>query len=279
VPRARHEFAVQRNLHHQNYPVPEPFLLEESCEHFGGPFLIMEELEGQTFYDNLLYFTWMMWPRTAAMAAMHARLHNLPTDGFPAPNGPFLDRRLQEMLTLIQDYRLEGLRQGWEWLAANRPPAPATPRILHLDYHPLNLLCGWYPSLSVLDWTESDLGDPHADVATSLMLMACCSAGEPNAWERLTLPIARWVVSRWYLRAYCQRIRLDRSILVYYQAMAALKRLCGYGRWLQASPLSTGCKPASIRYLNPSHLQVLQNYFRAHARILQRAPILQTGRN
>ena len=47
--------------------------------------------------------------------------------------------------------------------------------------------------MHVLDWSEADLGDPHADVATSLMLMRCCSAKEPNAWERLTLPLARWL--------------------------------------------------------------------------------------
>jgi aminoglycoside phosphotransferase (APT) family kinase protein len=265
VPRARHEFAVQRHLHRLNYPVPEPFILEESCSLFGGPFLIMEELPGQILPDNLLYFTWMIWPRSAAMAAMHARLHRLPTEGFPSPPGAFLARRLDEMRALIREYRLDGLLRGWEWLASHCPPPPATPCILHLDYHPFNLLCGWFPALSVLDWTEADVGDHHADVATSLMLMRCCSAGKPNAWERLTHPIARRLISRWYLRSYAQRIPLNRDVLDYYRSLAALKRLCGYGRWLRAGPLSTGCKPSSIHYLNPHHLKVLQNYFRRYS--------------
>jgi aminoglycoside phosphotransferase (APT) family kinase protein len=264
VPRAAHEFAVQRYLHGHDYPVPQPFLLEETCEVFGGPFLLMEKISGQTFYDNLLYFTWMMWPRCAAMARLHARLHQLPTEGFPSPPGPFLTRRLDEMSGLIRDYDLRGLRSGWDWLTANQPPS-ATPRILHLDYHPFNLLCGWYPAMHVLDWSEAELGDPHADVATSLMLMRCCSAKEPNAWERLTLPLARWLVSRWYLRVYRWQIPLDRGTLAYYQAMAALKRLCGYGRWLRAGPLSTGCKPTSIRYLNRRHLKGLQDYFQKYS--------------
>jgi aminoglycoside phosphotransferase (APT) family kinase protein len=166
---------------------------------------------------------------------------------------------------MIRDFGLNGLALGWKWLAAHLPPAPAKTSILHLDYHPMNMLCGWFPALSVIDWTEADVGDLHADVATTLMLIACCSAGEPNAWERLTLPIARTFVSRWYLRSYRKRIHLDAKILAYYQALAALKRLCGYGRWLEASPLSTGCKPASLRYLNASHVQGLQAYFRRFA--------------
>jgi aminoglycoside phosphotransferase (APT) family kinase protein len=265
LPRARHEFAVQRHLHNLDYPVPEPFLLEESCALFGGPFLIMEEMAGQTLYENLLFFSWMMWPRSAAMAAMHSRLHRLPIDGFPRPPGPYLTRRLDELRSLIRKYRLDGLLPGWKWLADHRPPPPVTPCILHLDFHPFNLLCGWFPSLSVLDWTEADVGDHHADVATSLMLMSCCSAGKPNAWERFTLPVARRLVSNWYLRSYAKRIPLDRGVLDYYRAVAALKRLCGYGRWLRASPLSTGCKPSSIHYLNARHLETLQDYFRQYS--------------
>jgi aminoglycoside phosphotransferase (APT) family kinase protein len=277
LPRARHEFAVQRHLHNLDYPVPEPFLLEESCALFGGPFLIMEEMAGQTLYDNLLYFTWMMWPRSAAMAAIPSRLHRLPIDGFPSPPGPYLSRRLDEMRLLIREYRLDGLLAGWNWLAEHRPPPPVAPCIMHLDFHPFNLLCGWFPSLSVLDWTEADVGDHHADVATSLMLMNCCSAGEQNGWERLTLPVARRLVSNWYLRSYAKRIPLDRGVLDYYRAVAALKRLCGYGRWLRAGPLSTGCKPTSIHYLNARHLETLQNYFRQYSGVAAALVQPQTG--
>ena len=262
LPRARHEFAVQKHMHALGYPVPEPLLLEENCNLFGGPFLIMERLPGQTFYRNLLYFSWMMWPRSAGMAAMQARLHALPTDGFPAPPGPFLERCLDEMRRLIRHYGLDGLVPGWDWLAAHRPPPPVRASILHLDYHPWNLLCTRFPGLSVLDWTEADVGDPHADVGTSLMLMHCCSAGQPTStWERTMLPIGRFLTTYWYLNSYRKRAALDRWTLAYYRGLATLKRLCGYGRWLRATPLSTGCKPASLRYLNPHHLETMQDYF------------------
>src|SRR5207245_3467706 len=48
LPRARHEFTVAQRLAELGYPVPEPVLLEEGCDLFGGPFLIMEQVPGPT---------------------------------------------------------------------------------------------------------------------------------------------------------------------------------------------------------------------------------------
>jgi aminoglycoside phosphotransferase (APT) family kinase protein len=261
VPRARHEFAVQQHMRRRGYPVPQALLLEDRCDLFGGPFLIMEQLPGPIFFKYLSFYWWMMWPRSAGMAAIHAQLHSMRVGNFPHPKAPYLSRKLKEMREMIGDFGLDGLLPGWKWLNDHRPPPPKRPCILHLDFHPLNLLCGRSPAFSVLDWTEADVGDYHADVGTSLMLMQCCSAGDPNVWERAWLPLARRLVSHWYRSAYGKRLPLDADKLAYYQALAALKRLCGYGRWLRATPLSTGCKPASIRYLNPAHLATLQNYF------------------
>src|SRR6266852_6877310 len=220
VPRALHEFEVQRHLHERGYPVPEPFLVEERCDLFGGPFLLMEQLTGTTLFKYLSFYWWMMWPRSAGMAAMQVRLHSLPIDGFPHPAGPYLPRTLEAIRGMIREYGLKGLLRGWEWLTANQPPSPVRPCILHLDYHPMNVLCGPFPKLAVLDWTEADVGDFHADVGTSLMLMRCCTAGEPNLWERCGLPLARALVIHWYLSSYHKRLPLDAGKLAYYRGLA-----------------------------------------------------------
>ena len=78
-----------------------------------------------------------------------------------------LDRHLETLRTAIARHDLTGLEHGLEWLKAKRPPEPAALSILHLDFHPLNLIVRPDGSLAVLDWTYADLGDPHADVATS----------------------------------------------------------------------------------------------------------------
>jgi aminoglycoside phosphotransferase (APT) family kinase protein len=122
--------------------------------------------------------------------------------------------------------------------------------------------------LTVLDWTEADVGDLHADVATSLMLMKCCAMPEVSGWRRRLLPVGRFFLWRRYYRGYKKWASLDRRKLSYYGALAALRRLCGYGRWLRASPLATGCKASSIKHLRPDHLRTFRDYFQARTGVV-----------
>jgi len=195
------------------------------------------------------------------MAALHARLHTLPCTGFPAPPGPFLSRCLDEMRALIHDHELHGLIPGLNWLSAQRPAGPESLSILHLDFHPLNLVHGRGYSLAALDWTEADVGDLHADIATTLMLLDCCPVGAANYWERLAVPVGRRLLTGRYLRAYRRWVTLEERKLSYYRALAAFRRLCRYGQWLRVGPQITGCKPSSIQRLSRDHLGTLQNYF------------------
>src|SRR5262249_55553628 len=110
--RAQREFAAQQKLRRLGYPAAEPLLLEESSHLFGGPFLVMEEVSGELFPEFMLHRPWRIWDLPAKMAECHARLHRLPLDGFPAPAEPFLDRRLDEVRTLIREHALEGLLAG-----------------------------------------------------------------------------------------------------------------------------------------------------------------------
>ena len=52
-PRARREFAAQAHAFRHNYPVPEPLLLEEDSAPLGGPFVVMEQVHGETLLDWL----------------------------------------------------------------------------------------------------------------------------------------------------------------------------------------------------------------------------------
>src|SRR5205823_6341734 len=140
LPRARHEFAVQRHLRGLGYPVPEPVLLEEDCTRFGGPFLLGERVAGLTYVEHLLRRPWRIWHAPREMAALHARLHRLPAGRFPGPSRPFLVRRLEEIDDLVHDHGLTGLAPGLDWLHARRPAPPESPCVLHLDFHPLNLI-------------------------------------------------------------------------------------------------------------------------------------------
>jgi aminoglycoside phosphotransferase (APT) family kinase protein len=263
LPRAAHEFAVQGVLARRDFPVPRPVLLERGAATFGGPFVLMEQAPGRPLLRVLEAQPWRLWDLSARMARLHAALHRLPPDGVPAPAGPFLPRRLEEPRGQIRDCGLRGLRAGFEWLAKHRP-AGGGEHILHLDWHPLNLLLADDGRVTALDWAEADVGDRHADVATALLLARCAPAQVRGACRRLGLPLARGVTARHYLRTYRKALPVDGQRLSYYGAWAALHRLTRYGRWLAAGPACTGAKPSALTQLRPALLRGLARSFRRH---------------
>ncbi len=259
--RARHEFLAIRHVRQWGYPVPEPLLLEEDKQYFGGPFLLMTRVVGLPLLEDLMHnpFKILLTPRR--MAKLQQWLHRLPTEGFPAESRPLLERRLDEMADIIRVLHLSGLAPGLEWLCRERPPEPELPSLVHMDYHPINLIACGRGRIGVLDWTEADLGDPHADVATSLMLMECIPAGETSWYQRLLVFLGRRALCMMYRRNYRRGMPLRRKRLNYYRALATLWRLCRYGQWLRAGPEITGSKPTSIQHLTADHVRDLERYF------------------
>lgn len=261
VPQARRAFAIQSFLAERGFPVPKPVLFEENCDLFGGPFFLMHFVEGELLLRRLVARPWTVCSTPWPLASTQLQLHAVPADGFPTSTGGSLSRQHEELLDLIRDHGLAGLRSGHDWLRANLPRELTPPVILHLDYHPANVISTPSRGLFVIDWTEAELGDPHADVATSLMMMDCMPPMRGSSYNHVVASTGKLWFRRWYLRSYHWRSRLDRSKLAYFRAWAALRRLCAYGRWLRAGPAATGSKPTSLGHLSPAHIERLERYF------------------
>jgi aminoglycoside phosphotransferase (APT) family kinase protein len=76
----------------------------------------------------------------------------------------------------------DSLRQSWiDWPNPAEPALAArlrslqhgTHRLLHLDYHPLNVLAERGRITAVLDWTNAHAGDPRADAARTVSILRC----------------------------------------------------------------------------------------------------------
>jgi len=260
LPQLQHESAIQKYLHDRGYPVAKPLLVEESDDLLGGPFMIVEMLPGRTLLDELFRRFWRIVHAPIEMAEMQARLHRMPTDGFPAPPD-FLTRQFQDLHDIIEDYDLHGLWPALDWLEENRPPEPARPSIIHLDFHPMNMLCRWRRCTGILDWSDADLGDRHADIASSLVLIRSApDAIARTTWQWLTTLPGRWMFWKSYLNAYSNRLPLDEHRLAYYGAWAALRRLCRRVVCLHTSPQTNGWKPAIHSYLASERLDCLVEF-------------------
>lgn len=261
VARARTEFAVADHLCKLGYPVAAPILKEESAQLFGGPFLIMENVRGTPLLRAMFRKPWKLFDFPAQLARAHAALHALPTLGCPLTAGSFLERRLGSMRTSIAELDLGGLAAGLDWLDKHRPEEPVQSSIVHLDFHPLNLIERTDGTLAVLDWTYAELGDPHADVATTLMILEAIPTSASGLWQRIELLVGRPLTAGQYLRTYRQQRPLDARRLDYYRACATVHQLVRYGRWLRCDPLVSDCKRSVVGHLSEQLLESLYRYF------------------
>jgi aminoglycoside phosphotransferase (APT) family kinase protein len=261
LPLLRHEVAVQNHLHQLGQPVAHPLLIEEDGRLFGGPFMVMECLPGRTLFDWMLYRPWRIVDGPMKLAAEQARLHQLSPAGFPTAPGPYLSRRLEELRDTLAEFALDGLGPGLDWLERNRPASPSKPCIVHLDFHPINVLFHRGRCTGILDWGESDLGDREADVGTTLVLIETAYVTIPHLWQQATALPGRWILWYHYRFSYRRLLPLDEDRLSYYMALTALRRLARYGAWLRASPGVTGSRPSSLSCVSARRLALLRRCF------------------
>lgn len=119
----------------------------------GRPALLLEWCAGRTVVAEAVTNPASAEPLGAAAGRMLARLHQVePPDA--------IHQRSWLDWFAIPDALARALA------AASRPA-----RLLHLDYHPLNLLTDGTDVTAVLDWSNARAGDPRADLARSLAIL------------------------------------------------------------------------------------------------------------
>jgi aminoglycoside phosphotransferase (APT) family kinase protein len=261
---ARHECNVENYLAPLGFPVVRCLFVEEDARIFGGPFLVSEKAEGELFPDYLYHHPWRILELPRSMGCLHAELHQIPVERALAPARPFLDRHLTKFERLVREHDLAELRSGLHWLEQRRPEQTTPSAIVHLDFHPLNLLYEEAHGFTVLDWSQVDIGDRHADVAVTRMFMDCMQIERPTWWERFNYWGGRLLLRRGYQAAYEQHLQLNPVTLNYYSAWAAFRRLCIYGAWLTSGPAAHGSKPASLGNLTQAHIDSFSRYFAEH---------------
>ncbi len=183
APRAAAEGHVMQGLRAQDYPVPEVLAWDLDRERFGGPFLVMERVDGRPL--------WEAAPDREAMVrrfcALMVRLHRVDPAPFvragtPWPTaaaaaGTFTLPFLQEMLG--RSGLTEALAPLTERLAAWEPSVGRAARsLIHGDLHPENILVTVAGDPYVIDWGTAAVDDPRVDVAQAMAL--AITGGNPE---------------------------------------------------------------------------------------------------
>jgi len=149
------EAVVMRTLREAGLPVP--FVHAEGVGE-GRPALLLGWCEGQTVLAAARRSPWRIWQLGVAMGRAHRRIHAVRlsealSEALPTwtPLGETLHPRVLALLTDIG--------------------AGTERSILHLDYHPLNVLTDGRTVTAVLDWANTAIGDPRADLARTVTIL------------------------------------------------------------------------------------------------------------
>jgi aminoglycoside phosphotransferase (APT) family kinase protein len=181
----RREMAAMEAAHNAGLAVP--------AIHAAGiwqerPALLLAWCPGVPLLEAIRREPWRIGPLGMAFGRMQAHIHKTMA---PAP--------------LQQD------RSGWiSWAGPDAPllqpvlervASPAA-KLLHLDYHPLNVLTDGRRITAILDWANARAGDPRADVARTYSILMV----QPDIPGRqsLAVAIARRLLAWTWRRGYEQ---------------------------------------------------------------------------
>jgi aminoglycoside phosphotransferase (APT) family kinase protein len=272
------EAAIMGLLARNNYPLPRPYLFEDDVEPLGGPFLIMERVEGRPLFSvggfPRAFKTFSLGFVGFVRAQVH--LHSLGSDGhIPISNVPqayttadapgdlpLLERLFRIIARRIEEGPLPGLRDALASLRRRAPRySPAPPTIVHMDYHPQNVMVSGFRVSGVLDWVNADVGDRHLCAATTAVILSSSAMEQPR-WMRDNAAgnTLRALFAFLYLPLYHASAPMELERFRFAQGVAALLRLSMFGMMRTRGPESVGFRPEAIENVTPSVLRLLSRY-------------------
>jgi aminoglycoside phosphotransferase (APT) family kinase protein len=145
-------------------PVPHILVADNSTAALGNPFLVCDEIEGETIVRRIYRRldddgrATLLRQCAQALAAIHrADAHDLGL----AREGQLVQwrERLDAMGDTTATFEL-----GFRWLARHQPP-PSDPVLVHGDFRMGNLIVDGSRLAAVLDWELVHLGEAYEDLA------------------------------------------------------------------------------------------------------------------
>jgi aminoglycoside phosphotransferase (APT) family kinase protein len=173
----RRERLVMQAAREAGLPVP---LVHAETDWQGYPVLLLEWMAGRTVAAEMLARPWKAWRLGVKCGAMQAAIHAVP-----AP----------EILCQRADDWLECLGPGEQDLRERLGTVGGKAcALLHLDFHPFNLMTDGKTVTAVLDWRNARAGDPRADAARVVAILQVDIVG---SWKLLERALRSLFVLAW----------------------------------------------------------------------------------
>jgi aminoglycoside phosphotransferase (APT) family kinase protein len=207
------EAAVMRAVLAAGVPVPA---VHELLAIDGRPGMVLERIEGGPMLAEMLGRPWRLLPLVRRFGEIQAQIHEVQ-----APGGM---RTVHEQVLEQLDRLPPQERPLGEWAAFRLEALAPGERLMHGDYHPLNLLMRQGAPV-VIDWPGAAAGPPEADIARTRLLIEAADPpnGSPVTLKLLGVLRSRVVVPR-YLRGYGRRRAFDRDLVARWIEVRAVER-------------------------------------------------------
>jgi len=247
----KEQYRVLQALGPTPVPTPQAYWYEEGPTLLGGPFFVMEKVEGEVpnpwsrvgkqYYAEAAKRDKLPRSFVEALATLHNldwRVAGLDFLGVPDAGADFARREVAKWESLIQQSLRKPepvLTEVLMWLRAN---APATRRLafVHGAYRTGNLIIKDDAIAAIIDWELQVIGDPMYDVAYVL-----------SDLNREGSPLLSCVVEREFFLDYYQQLTglsVDLDVCRYYEILYMMRSTAF---WLSASGLFAEGKNKDLR--------------------------------
>ncbi|MDP2859513.1 MAG: phosphotransferase family protein [Bacillota bacterium] len=242
--RVRAEFLLLDTLFKAGYPVPRAVRFEPDAAFLGGPFFVMEQIRGSLLGVQYTRGTEQQKHEAPLIFGdLLARLHAMDPGAFVGEGTAWRDRHAA-LTTLEPESIREFLAPSsispqlapiLKWMDDHRPGLEGGETcLLHGDFHLWNIMLREDGRPVVLDWGQAGLGDPHHDIAQSMLLSK--TQNMPG-------------VAQACLEAYGAASGRRFENLELFETMALARRLGGVMVCLADGPEALGLRPELAPYM------------------------------
>ena len=206
-----YEAEIARAVQASGLPVPHVGDILQVDGHHG---LVYQRINGRSMLEAFQRRPWMVFYYAHLQADLHAQMHAHTIDVRLPSQRKILEHKIHQAKALpvpLQTAllsKLESLPQG--------------DRLCHGDFHPGNILLNAGQAV-VIDWIDSSLGNPLADVARSsiIALGAAASHQIPNPFMKFVVRLFNSI----YLRSYFRLLPAGKQEYRHWLPVVAAARL------------------------------------------------------
>ena len=238
------EFTLVKKLHDLNYPVPRTYLLENSGNIIGNPFVILERINGPTMGEVIENTQEKKRNKlTNQFIDLYLQLHDLNWREFDLITLPlespsfhsYIATLLNEYITSVIKRGLTDFHEVFDYLKNQMERLDISSlSLVHLDYHPNNILMKKNTYPVVIDWGTANILDFRFDLAWTVLLA--------NAHYSQTL-------GQLVFESYQQKLGRTIEDFEFFYMFAATRRLIDYVISMTQGAETSGMRPETSMML------------------------------